>query len=393
MSLLRRGMRWFGRLARSVRGRGRSRHVVFVAQDPSDWVSCETLYEACVAHPGLRVSVVHVGWGEWQGISSNCIELFDTRDIEYVDGGAKGFSLEKFAGATFIVTSPFDWSRPPQFSAESLSRVGRIAYVPYGMDVILSRTGPHALQHFGLETGQRAWRIFTRSTDSAARYVEEGGKAPEEVVPTGLPVIDRFFDPRLDLSPPPEVAAFGPERFKILYTPHHSIDGWSTFLHSSKWLTQLLEANPDYFLIFRPHPGLQSRLEIEQRAKEYDFESLFPPGRSYLDMSTDFNAAMSWADVLVSDASSMLFHFSATGRPAVYLESETDWGLDPSVIPYFDRAYYRADSYPKLERTLAELHAGTDPLALTRAGAQEAMVPHCRTGGAGARIAEYLASA
>lgn len=392
MGLLRRGIRWLGGLARSRRGQPGLRHVVFVAQDPGDWVSCESLYEACIARPDLRVSVVHVGWGEWQGISSDCVALFQERGIEYEEGRSESFRIEKFAGATFVVTGPFDWSRPPQFSAESLSRVGRIAYVPYGMDVILSRTGPHALQHYGLETGRLAWRIFTRSPESAARYVAEGGKSPEQVVATGLPVIDRFFDRRLDLSPPREVSLAG-DRFKILYTPHHSIDGWSTFLDSSKWLARVLAEEPDYFVIFRPHPGLQSRLEIEQRAQEYDFTTIFAPGRSWLDVSPDFNAAMDWADVLVSDASSMLFHFAATGKPAVYLESETDWGLDPSVLPYFDLAYYRADSYVTLGRILAELHAGIDPLAATRLEAQDAMVPHCRTGGAGARIAEYLASA
>jgi CDP-Glycerol:Poly(glycerophosphate) glycerophosphotransferase len=380
------------RLARKVGHLRSPIKVVFLAQDSLDWWSMHSLYEACRADRRFDVYVISIGWGPWLGMSSDCAALFEHLHIEAIDGRASPCALADLRPDLLVTSSPYDQYRHPAYHTERLVRSAKVVYIPYGIDLSASN-GELAKTWFRQPLHRCAWRIFSGSRARARQWVEHTEVSPHRVVGLGLPVIDQTYA-LIGRAPPlpSDVLQATTGRFKVLYTPHHTLGGWSTFLEYGPTLRQLICEHEHFYLVFRPHPGLGPTLGSIGAMSQDEFGRYFDIERAYVDSSEAFFGLLQWADVLVSDASSMLFHFAPTGKPIVYLPCEGGAGLDALSQEYVSRACYTVPSEHELACVLVRLSRGIDPLAEARHVANRDTNSIVMTEGAGRRICQYLAA-
>jgi hypothetical protein len=365
--------------------------IVFLASEPQGWLSLHTLYLACLADRAFKVSVINVGWGSWLGLCGDCAAFFRRHGIEHIDGISQRYPLEKLKPDIVVTESPYDQFRPEGYGVTELKRRAKLVYISYGAD-FAGRTGKLSLQTFGLGTQKNSWRIFSRSPRVAAEYARYGDIPPRRIVGLGLPILDLYTAPPLFDCLPAEVREASTGKLKILYTPHHSLDGWSTFIQNGIAIRRLLEESKDWYLVFRPHPGLGPRLEQDGIMSQQALRDFFPPNRSYLYEGSNYHDAFRWSDLMISDASSFLVEYAPTRKPVIYLEREKGWGIDDSLQDDIFNGYYVARSEHDIASHMHSLQMGIDPLIDARHRCQSRMSLEMFKAEAGSRIAAYLHS-
>jgi hypothetical protein len=362
--------------------------IVFLAGHPLDWWSLESLYRACVSDPLFKTHVVSIGFQEL-GVFRECSAYFTKNNIKFIDGINNRIQLDLLNPDIIVTSSPYDDLRPYQYGTANLLRYAKLVYIPYGV-TFADRAGKLTKMTFGLDTQKNAWRIFTRSDKTVNSFVKYGGVPSRRVVSLGMPIIDQYYSSSSSDVLPEAIMAASAGKFKIIYTPHHTVDGWSTFLRYAKHIRRLVHENEDCFLVFRPHPSLIVRLKINNLMSEDEFRSFFEGERCYLYEGDDYYGLFHWSDMLISDASSLLSEYAPTRNPIIYLHREDGWGIDDTLREDIFNSCYVARSEDEITAIFQQVKNGIDPLKKTRERYQENISVGMFTGGAGKRIAAYI---
>jgi hypothetical protein len=362
--------------------------IVFLAQDLLSWRCMESLYQSCVSDPLFKTHVISIGFQDSE-VLEECSSYFVKNNIEYLDGIKKRIRLDLLNPDIIVTPSPYDDFRPYQYGTENLLRYAKLVYVPYGIP-FADRAGKMTKMTFGLDTQKNAWRIFTRSDSTVDSFVKYGGGPSRRIVSLGLPVIDQYYSSSSSNVLPDAIGAASAGKFKIIYAPHHTVDGWSTFLRYANHIRSLVHENEDCFLVFRPHPSLIVRLKRNNLMSEDEFRSFFVEDRCYLYEGDDYYGLFHWSDMLISDASSFLSEYAPTRNPIIYLHREDGWGIDDTLKDDIFNSCYVARSEDEITTIFQQVKNGIDPLKKTRERYQENISVGMFTGGAGKRIAAYL---
>jgi hypothetical protein len=361
--------------------------IVFLAQEPYTWRVIDSLYRACVSDPVFKTYVVNSEFF-WQ-VKDDCSAFLAQNNIEYLDGLNDKISFNLLNPDIIVLASPYDDYRPHQHRTANMLRYAKIVYIPYGID--FGAKAEEISKHwFGQDTQKNAWRIFTRSKSTLGNYKKYGGVPSGRVVSLGLPIIDQYYSNSSPNVLPEAVNSASSGKFKIIYSPHHTVDGWSTFLRYAGHIRHLVQENEDCYLVFRPHPGLVGTLKHYNLMSEDAFRSFFTGDRCYLYEGDDYYGLFRWSDMLISDASSFLGEYAPTRNPIIYLHREDGWGLDDSIREDIFKSCYVARSKDEVTSIFQQLKNGVDSLKSTRERYQENISVGMFTGGAGKRIAAYL---
>jgi hypothetical protein len=378
------------RAIRKLRIRKLPIRVVFLAQDPLNWLSVDSLYQSCLADPVFQVHVINVGFKYGTDYATDCANLFRQNQIPFLDGVNNPIELGRLSPDIIVLSSPYDDCRPAPYRTRKLLRRAKTLYICYGPD-FADRRGVLAKQVFGIDTQRYAWRIVTRSSDTIGEYKKHGNVPARRILCLGHPRMDQFYSGLQGDPLPQDLLAASAGKFKVIYSPHHSLEGWSTFLRYGTLIRQLIRDNTDLYVVFRPHPLLEGSLKQANIMKPEVFRSLFQGERCCWYTGSNYYDLFRWSNALVSDASSFLVEYAPTRQPIVYLNREDGWGgLDDTLRENVLNSCYVVRSAAEIGATLQQLAAGHDPLRLTRLPYQENMSQGMFTGGAGTRVAEYL---
>ncbi|NLH94246.1 MAG: hypothetical protein GX466_08570 [Candidatus Cloacimonetes bacterium] len=363
--------------------------IVFVAQDTGTWKIMESLYEACKSDTLFKTFVVNTTF-EWLNGPEESSEYFKKKNIDFLDAVHGSVQLDLLNPDIIVVASPYDELRPWQFRTANLLRYARIVYIPYGIShADIGQKYPK--REFGNDPQKNAWRIFDRSLKTKNAFIKFARIPSRCFVALGTPLIDQYYSSSVSDVLPYKVQSASSKKFKIIYTPHHTIESWSTFLRYGKQIRQLVEENEDIFLFFRPHPGLVGKLEASNLMSSEEFRSFFSGNRCFLYEGDNYQGLFHWADLLISDASSFLGEFAPTKKPIIFLNREDVCGtLDDTIREEIYGSCYVANSEEQITNFVQQLMKGDDPLAGLREHYQEQINVGMFTGGAGKRIAEYI---
>jgi CDP-glycerol glycerophosphotransferase (TagB/SpsB family) len=158
-----------------------------------------------------------------------------------------------------------------------------------------------------------------------ARYCDAGAA---HVVVSGHPVADVL--PALASQPQDaEFAGFAAGRRTVFWNPHFNVQpdgsGLSTFLDWQEFLLSEFARRSDMAFIFRPHPLLFGALEARGIWKREQIDAFLAKvtgiGNVLVDRRPSPLPVMAAADAMLSDASSLLLEYGATGRPSLYLRN------------------------------------------------------------------------
>lgn len=365
-------------------------HVAVLFQHCSYWGAVATLCEALAARSDVDVTLVAVDSPAARDEAQTTADFLRERGYEPRDGQWLQDNLS--AVDVVVLDNPYDEFRPPALTVPALARAGvRLVAVPYGTNVI---DGDFMRRlTYDMPLHRLAWRSYVSSPIQRDLYVEWCRAGADHVRALGTPKLDRI----LQSTPSPrarQLRAAAGRRSVVVWNPHFRLGagGWSTFDRYVGPLLDHFARHDDQVLLIRPHFRLFGELAAAgQPGVERTIRELAARHSNIvLDEHVDYLDALTVADAMISDLSSLATEFMLSGKPIALLR-RTDAPPLNADGGYFD-AMYQADSWADVESFLTMVRRGRDPRAEERAAA---VVHHfgIADGHAGGRVADDLVGA
>lgn len=172
-------------------------------------------------------------------------------------------------------------------------------------------------------------------------------KFANKMVVLGSPKIDRIVSPIKKPS-----SLIGKEKIngtKVVLV-NTSI---SRILNDQQWfekmdnLIQLFKTRSDLFMLWRPHPLLFTTIEAMLPDKKDEMHSVIKNiddlENSYIDRTASADAAIAVSDGLISDYSSLVLQYTATGKPVLLTVGTSDYRKTKLVCGDYFSNYFIQD--------------------------------------------------
>ncbi|GAB48122.1 CDP-glycerol glycerophosphotransferase family protein [Mobilicoccus pelagius] len=249
---------------------------------------------------------------------------------------------------------PWDGLRPEPAQAVTVAQAGvRIAYIPYGTNVGGGSDGESYA--YDLPMHRLASRIYARSETQRQMFAEFCSSGADHVRVLGVPKFDRSM---LRASTEPAGTP------TVLWNPHFSVepDGWSTFLtYAERFLTYAAE-HEDLTLILRPHFRILRDASVVGGDYERFVHSVLDTARALpnmqVDEEPDYMQSFAASHAMVSDLSSLIPEYLATGKPVLYLHRSESHGVNRDAQYLFEGPL--ALDWPAVEDFLERVRTGQD---------------------------------
>ena len=350
--------------------RGR-RRVVFVVQHGPSWSSTESVYAAFAADPAWETTVVgmpyiHPFYTPAESERDAIFEFLAKQRIPHVRWDA--FRLEPNFADILFLQNPYDITRPEGWRVPDLLKlVPRLAYVPYALEI--GGGEENATLQMNLPLQRVAWMVFARSSQHKAMFARHCAGGNAHVVVTGHPKMDAVLG-QLP-APDPGLTAFAAGRKLVVWNPQFDVrlngtafgSGYSTFLRWRDFLPDEFARRPDMALVIRPHPLFFAALDdrgIWNRAQKDAFlRRCTTTGNIQIDRRPSYLPVFGASAAMISDASSFILEYGATGKPLLYLHNPHGPGLNADG-EYIHRYCSTAVEEEDIVGFLDEVAAGRD---------------------------------
>lgn len=207
-------------------------------------------------------------------LSDVSLQLYENLNITLIKGGTLDKAVEENDIDILFLDNPhkyFSFVKPTYdfyspISDSVFSRV-LICYIPYAYISIRSDEPYTDMIH------RFAWKFFI---ESHFHYLEAIGcrknlEKRDNIFVTGHPFLDPYFSNEFDYIEKYDLRKLRTKT--IVWCPHHNAAfyGNISLKEQEKFLRNLLEANPELIVVFRPHPNLLAVLnsKIHQESKDY----------------------------------------------------------------------------------------------------------------------------
>ncbi|MEO7412802.1 MAG: methyltransferase domain-containing protein, partial [Opitutaceae bacterium] len=370
--------------------------VVFVIQHGPMWTSLSSVYAAFAADDAWETFLVAVPYlGTFcegnHDKSLAVLDFLESEKLPYVRWDE--FKLEPGCADILFLPKPHDHTRPSEWQAANLLKfVPRLAYVPYGLEI--GGGDANADIQWNLPLQQLAWMVFARSERQKKHYAAHCLCGDAHLAVTGHPKLDAIRDLASWRAPDLEAAIGG--RKMVLWNPQYDVRpdgtefgaGYSTFMRWWVFLPAEFARRPGLVLVIRPHPIffaiLRQRSILTEEQIEVFFARCTAAGNIIIDQRASYLPAFASSHALISDASSFLLEYPATGRPLLYLRNPRGPGLNADG-EFITRHSYIAETDQEMRTFLDMVESGADPRADERRRAYPEFM-HLPAGGVGAAV-------
>lgn len=374
-------------------------HLVLVAHMPALWSTFDSLYAAAANDPAFRVTVVavpyrHASLPAGQYKDEGIFEFLTARHVKVVRGynqetGA-WLQPEWLAPDYVFFQTPYDLF-PAEWSVSNVSMLARIGYVPYGASLFKGEVVDvsHPPEFFSFVS-----LVLMESQHARDLMIEqfrfESWFDDKAFVISGFPKLD-YITARKNLEGGTWRRRLDSNVKRILWTPR-----WRTSEHNchffdyKDFFVEYCRKHTDVDFVFRPHPlCLQNFVQTGEMtaADASRLEQTYRDSANMtLDRSGDYQDTFLTSDVLVTDISSMMLEFFATGKPVIYTHRVDNFNRLGERLA---EGFYWVRNASELDATLTMLFSGKDPLKSKRQDLLKSLflLPE---GGAGAHIKEIL---
>jgi CDP-glycerol glycerophosphotransferase (TagB/SpsB family) len=165
-------------------------------------------------------------------------------------------------------------------------------------------------------------------------------------------------------------------------------EGFSTF---TRWWERVLtefEKRKELVLVLRPHPLFFGTLLARRIWSQAQIDAFLArcelAGNVLIDRQASYLPLFARADAMLSDASSFVLEFAATGKPLLYLHNPDGPSLNEDGNFVRDHLYW-GEADGDLESFLNQVAQGTDPMGPARWAAYPEFM-HLPPEGAGAAV-------
>lgn len=262
--------------------------------------------------------------------------------------------------------SPWEIDIPEVFRTENIKQF-KICYIPYGIITL-----PIENEHFNQELHKYAWRLYCESEYHRKCYVKYNVIEDSNVVVSGYTKFEQMekllcnheYADKLEW---PIKQSIKP-RLRILWAPHHSLEGWfgfSTFKDIYEQMYEFAKENPDVEIVLRPHPALTETMNNSGLISKEDLQDYYDRFNSLSNCCLDTNKGyinlFKWSDILITDGVSFLFEYIITGKPIIHTDSKCNIGFN-EFGKQFESSWYKAYSFEDIVKLIERLGSNDDPL-------------------------------
>ena len=307
------------------------RKVAILYQFPESWGNVSSVWEAMLKDDGLIPVVVllpfiHQDY-EWDRARSE--EYLRSSGVPFVAWDEIDIARAEFSAVIF--TSPYDETRPPEYSFASLREIiPYTVYIPYGLEV--GGGDVNVALQYCQPVAANASAVFVRSESARDMYKKYCSKGAGHVHVTGHPRMDSFYRFE-EFKVDPVLLKEIDGRKAILWNAHFSFhaDLWSTFDIFASDILDFCAKRADIALIFRPNPLLWKKLINVGAFDKSGIDRLKVELRKkgvVLDERIDHRHAFKASTAMLSDVGTFLMEYLAVGKPVLNLVNPNGLGLN-----------------------------------------------------------------
>lgn len=328
------------------------KEIVFMPYKSSMWDSLESIWKAADEDPDCDAYVVPIPYydrkpdfslGNFHYEGANFPDYIPITNYEVYD-------FQSRQPDVIYIHNPYDegnyvTSVDPRFYSVELRRYTKcLVYVPYFL----------AGYYSNKQSAERSIPLCINNVDICVlqskvqkEILSVNQKFANKMVVLGSPKIDRIVSPIKKPS-----SLIGKEKIngtKVVLV-NTSI---SRILNDQQWfekmdnLIQLFKTRSDLFMLWRPHPLLFTTIEAMLPDKKDEMHSVIKNiddlENSYIDRTASADAAIAVSDGLISDYSSLVLQYTATGKPVLLTVGTSDYRKTKLVCGDYFSNYFIQD--------------------------------------------------
>lgn len=350
-------------------------NLVFVCHRPAVWGALKTVFDNAIQDNSFNITIIAIpnkkqlpgrNFEHEVYESEGAEEFFKDYPCHVINGynyqTKEWVNLKKIHPDYLFLQTPYDVCRPKLFKSSKIYKYTNICYMHYGVSMLKQSV----ISEFAKDFYQYTHLIFAETKYHKVHYEQEIKKHKksfnvDNIKLTGFPAFDNLTQYKDQKS---ELWKHNGDFFKVLWTPR-----WTTgennchFEEYKDFLFNYCE-NKDIDFIFRPHPQAFLNYVSERLLSDTDIQHLknkYANSKNCsLDNGKEYLKTIYSSDVLVTDASGMIFEYFLTEKPVIYCNKSTEWANDYS-LKVLDAAYW-VENQEELVHTLEMLKCGHDPL-------------------------------
>lgn len=246
-----------------------------------------------------------------------CPDIMPNRHLQCVIGFDENFSVrfypQDFKTQYFINTRPYSGLRPKCWDNANVGRFMKLCHIDYGVH-LHSRKLPICefaeLKYYDLIFAPSAFHAKLISfTQQDEKY--------SEIFPVGCAKLEQILHLAQNLK------KSASSLLCCCYMPRwNSTDGYGTFERYIESFLAMAEKSKLEF-IFRPHPNMFDSFNNAGMGDKIDaiFKRIESCKYANIDVNEDLSQSFKKADVLISDASSMLVYSFLSGKPTIFTQN------------------------------------------------------------------------
>lgn len=359
--------------------------VVFLPYKLSMWDSMESIWMAAEEDSECNAYVVPIPYYSRKG-NYEFDQLFYEghnypSEVPVID--YKAIDLESLHPDIIFYHNPYDENNsvtsvvPQYYSSELKKYAGALVYVPYTMYGAYENVQCASLD-YSMPGIQNSDYIVLQSERHKA-LLEALGIEEKKLLPLGSPKIDatlRGRDAQAEI-----IKKLAGTRKKILLNTTIA-----RFLKSDNWfksmddVLRVFEEDDSLFLIWRPHPLLRETVSSMRNEMLLKYDILVSRveqmKNAMIDRDTETYPAFWASDALITDNSSIMLQYLATGKPILNVEGSASEKETKLVVVDFYSCYYMKDGM-SYERFVKLIKEDRDEKKEERLNALRATVNNC----------------
>lgn len=328
------------------------KEIVFMPYKSSMWDSLESIWKAADEDPDCEAYVVPIPYYDRKSDFSLGEFHYEGTDFpDYVPiTNYEAYDLQSRKPDVIYIHNPYDegnyvTSVDPKFYSVELKKYTKcLVYVPYFLAGYYSsatsarRNIPYCISHVDV-------CVIQSEMQKKVLSVNQG--IANKMVALGSPKIDRIISPIK--SPSGMICKEKIEGRKIILV-NTSI---SRILNDQQWfekmdkLIHFFEQRSDLFMLWRPHPLLFTTIDTMLPNKKNEMCSIINQieklDNSYIDRTASADVAIAISDGLISDYSSLVLQYTATGKPSLLTVGASDYRNTKVVCGDYFSNYFMKD--------------------------------------------------
>lgn len=335
--------------------------VMFIVEENEKW-GWQSVYDVMSMDSNFKILPI-IALPARLETQEKTIEFFKQLGINAIDGfdqdSQKAIYLQAFKPDIVFYQQPIFLRQT--YTPEVLSEQALCCITSYGYSSLSAENWGTEIIKMKLAN---MWKMFIESPYHT-RYFEKTAnlKGKDVLKVSGYPKLDYYNEPVDEQFEKLWKDENNITRFRIIYAPHHSIEnfrlGMSNFKSQYKFFLQFAQENPQYSFVFKPHPFLKEKCISEKFMTAEQFESYIEAWNSLENASVydkgNYFDLFKTSDVLITDCSSFLGEYFASGKPIVFLDKATRAGFN-KFGEKMKKLFYipnSVDELPQLLRTLS----------------------------------------